>query len=316
VDIPESLVSALRALHVDAPDLRSIEGLVGTPYWRLRVPGSEALVIWQGLRDQAGATGFWPVIIGDYSGVGSDVVIDRFLDDARSLHEATPEQLQFMGAYATPAEVLAAAQAWPFERWLERQRDPDYQVAEHERQAKYFEGFEGAAGLAKLHREWAASWREQPRWQFVPENYPFPPTENRNPPQAELHCLQRYNSNGPPWSIRADSVAILLVPTRFAWEVPAFLGFTTRENELLPQVHVAALRWLFDRFGAELVGLEPRVMEVIPRARPQTPVDALRVAADTCVYSSCPATSQNECASVSELAVYLMESPYWSFSWP
>jgi len=75
-------------------------------------------------------------------------------------------------------------------------------------------------------------------------------------------------------TVIADSVAMLFVPTSFPWQVPAFLSYTTKELERSPAVHVAALKWLGERFGADLVGIEGRILEVIPRTRPSTPVDA------------------------------------------
>src|SRR5262245_56696429 len=43
---------------------------------------------------------------------------------------------------------------------------------------------------------------------------------------------------------------------------------------------------------------------------------ALRAAASLGEYSWCPVTSENESAYTAELAVFLLESDYWSFCWP
>src|SRR5262249_19563893 len=114
----------------------------------------------------------------------------------------------------------------------------------------------------------------------------------------------------------AASVAILCVPTVHGWEALAHLFYEQAPHELPAQVHVAALHWLHEQFGAELIGLQDRTLELLPGRRPQTWAEAVRAADQPRAYSHCPATSENELASTPELAVYLMESTYWSCCWP
>ena len=114
----------------------------------------------------------------------------------------------------------------------------------------------------------------------------------------------------------AEAATVLMVPAKSSWEVPAYLYYSTLSYERPPQAHVAALRWLHERFGAELVGVEDRVLEVIPRRRPTAPKEAVEAADKIVAYSHCPITSENEIASVPELALYLMASEYWTFCWP
>jgi hypothetical protein len=315
---PGSLTSVLPSLPVKGGELRAVEGFLEIPYWVMPVPGVEALTVWQRFREHVDRTGFWPVIVGEYGGPacgGSDAVIERLVEGAQAMRDLSDDTLRFLGSSRTPAGILDLAGDCPFERWAERQRDPEFQASEHLRKANYFDGIEGAAPLARLHRQWARSWQESAGWRFVPEDYAVPPQENRNPPQHEIHCVRCYDSDRRR-SVIADSVTILFVPTRFSWQVPAFLFYSTREQERPPPVHVAALQWLCDRFGAQLVGLEDRVLEVIPQARPSNAVDALQAAALIAAYADCPVTSENERASIPELAVYLMQSEYWSFCWP
>jgi hypothetical protein len=263
-------------------------------------------------------TGFWPVIVGNYAGAAvgsSDGPLAWLVENANRIQELSEADLQFVDARRGPAEVLNQAHAFPFERWVERQRDPDYQVREQLRKATYFDGVPGAGRLAQFHREWADRWRAEPRWQFDPHEYTVPPRENHCPPQHDLHCVLWFDCDRRR-SVLADSVAILLVPTRFSWQVPAYLWYSTMADERPAHVHVAALKWFEDRFGAELVGLADRALEVIPQSRPATTMDALQAAAAIAAYSHCPITSENELASIPELAVYLMESEYWSFCWP
>jgi hypothetical protein len=263
-------------------------------------------------------TGFWPVIVGATGGLyfgGSDAVIEMLVQGARSIQEMEDKALQFCGIQRTPMEILNAARDLPFERWVERQRDPDFQERDHLRKANYYDGLPGAARLAEHHREWAGRWREGIFTVAASEGPLVLPRENRNPPQHELRSVMWLDVDRGGL-VFADSVAILLVPTRFSWQVPAYLFYSTLENDRPPSVHVAALKWLCDRFGAHLVGIQDRVLEVIPQSRPGTAKDALEAAETIAAYSNCPVTSENELALASELAVYLMESEYWSFCWP
>lgn len=298
--------------------MRGVKGFLGGPHWAVRVPGTDALRVWERLRAEAALTGYWPLIIGNYGGPecgGSDEAIKSLAESAREVPELPTEELEFLGLKRTPQETLDAASACPFECWAELQRDPDFQVRDHLRKAAYFDRFPGAASIAQLHRDTAERWRNQTRWVFRPENYSVPPKDNHSPPQQELHCIT-YHDSASRKTVIAESVSVLLVPTPHGWEAPAYLSYTTKENERLPQVHVAALKWLHERFGAELVGLEDRVLEVVPQARPATANDALRAAALLTAYSGCTVTSENELTTIPELALYLMESPYWTFCWP
>jgi hypothetical protein len=288
-------------------ELRPIEGVGQTPFWALTVPGVDALGAWQHFCEQANATGFWPVIIGEFGGAefgGSDAALEGLIEDAQAARDKGQ----------TPADILDLADTCPFDEWARRQRDPKYRESEDLRTATFFDSV-GAPRLAELHRESAERWRRSTPWTFDPSDYIIPPKENRAPPQHQLHCVSCYDP-GKRETVIADSVTMLFVPTSFSWQVPAFLFYTTKDLERPPQVHVAALKWLSERFGADLVGIEGRILEVIPRTRPTMAVDALHAAALIREYSDCPVTSENEMASTDELAVYLMESEFWTFCWP
>jgi hypothetical protein len=314
---PVSLISAIRELQTGG-EFRAVRGFLAVPYWALQVAGAEAFTIWRHFRDRVDQTGYWPVIIGDHGAPefgGSDGTLVFLVDNAQRIQHLSERDLQFVAARRSPAEVLQAAGDLPFERWVERQRDPAFQASEHLRKASYFDRIEGAGRLACFHREWAERWRQQPPWRFDTQEYVIPPRENRNPPQHDLHCVKSFDVEQCR-HVLANSVVILLVPTRFPWEVPAYLWYSTMADERPAQVHVGALKWLWDRFGAQLVGVMDRVLEVIPQSRPGMTIDALQAAAAIAAYSNCPITSENELASIPELAVYLMESEYWSFCWP
>jgi hypothetical protein len=318
VKAPAQLIAIIESLGTAASALRFIEGFGNHLCWAINCPGTDSLRSWQHLRDRVNETGFWPVIVSGYMGPdcgGSDATIEQLLDNSGDGEEISDEEkAQPGGTSQSTTKIIEEAQALPFEQWVKQERDPDFQIAKHLKEAERFAGMEGASGLAEVHRNLAAFWREQPNDKFDADSYRLPPEINSNPPQQELHCLKWYESDLS--EVVADSVAILFVPTRFSWEVPAFLSYTTREGERPPSVHVAALKWLSDRFGADLVGIDTRILEVIPRKRPLGKEEALHAADSLRAYSSCPETSQNEMASLEELAFYLVESKYWSFCWP
>lgn len=312
MNAPDPLTAALELLKTDVRGLRPIMGFGPDPSWSAIVPGSEALRCWHNLRDDVEKTGFWPVFVGGFAG-GAEIAnqtIDQWAEEVSDSDAPTRE---------TPAEILEAALALPFEKWVEQERDPQFQIAKHLREAERFDAIPHASFMAKIHRDMAADWRkrcdnQRAKHGFNPDDHEVPPQVNRNPPQHELHCLQCYKDFHS--SVQADAVAILFLPTRSSWQVPAYLSYSTTEGARPSHVHVAALKWLFDHFGAELIGIENRVVEVIPRLRPANKAAALQAANAIGAYSQCSITSENELASLEELAFYLMESEYWSFCWP
>lgn len=313
---PAPLIKLVRSLGLPKP--HAVKGFGKSPYWGLRVSGKDAVQAWRKLSGAASETGYWPVIIGNFYGPeagGSDATIESLVETAQAAHETADEPHGFADVKSTTAAILDAAKEWPLEAWVARQRDPSHQAEESLRKARFFDQFPGASTLAETYRRAAEEWRNRSPLPLLDPSEYKPPKVNKNPPQHELHCLTYFDSESRR-SVVAETLTLLCVPTSNSWEVPAYLFYETREQERLPQVHVAALRWLHDRFGAELIGIEDRTLEVLPRVRPQTWADAVRAADLLTAYSSCPVTSENELATTSELAVYLTESEYWTFCWP
>jgi hypothetical protein len=261
--------------------------------------------------------GYWPVIVGNYLGPeagGSDAVIEALAEAAQVIQASAEPQGPFSPTKRTRAGILAAARELPFAAWVTRQRDPAYRIDKHLRYAAYFDKLPGAERLARSHRQSAEDWRTCAVGPTDPAEC-APPTVNKNPPQHDLHCLKCFDSALGRETI-VPGVGILCVPTLHGWEVPAYLFYDKSQHELPAQVHVAALLWLHDQFGAELIGVQDRTLELLPGRRPQTWAEAVRAADQLSAYSHCPATSENEFATISELAVFLLESTYWSCCWP
>jgi hypothetical protein len=313
---PDALADIARSSGLAPP--RAVPGFGAEPCWAIAVPGAVAVAAWQSLRDAADTTGHWPVIVGNFLGPeagGSDAVIEAFAEAAQEIQASQEPQGPVPSTRRTTADILIAANELPFAARVARQRDPAYQIDKNLGYAAHFDRFPGAEQLAKLHRQWAEDWRTRVALPSDDSGACPPPKLNKNPPQHELHCLRWFDSVLGRVTV-ADSITVLCVPTVHGWQVPAHLFYEHPQHELPAQVHVAALRWLHDQFGAELIGLQDRTLEFLPRRRPATWTEAVRAADLLCAYSHCPATSENEGATTAELAVFLLQSTYWSCCWP
>jgi hypothetical protein len=295
-------------------NLRAVEGFGDKQFFAVAASGRQAYAAWKSLRDAVDETGYWPVIAAVTVPTNLETTVAGFRGTIDDIHEMSDAQLEFLQLRRTAEELLKAAEEVPFESWVEQRLDPEFHMQEHLRKARFFDGFPNAGAMADHHRAAAESYRSLRRSEFNPNDCAMSPVKNRNPPQHEPFSVKCMDLGSPRWKI-ADTATILFVPTQRGWEVPAHLFYTTREGDLPPQAHVAALKWLFDRVGAELVGFDSRTLEVIPQTRPSG-VAALRAAFYLRAYSPCSATSENEAASTAELAVYLAESEYWTFCWP
>src|SRR5262249_42958163 len=141
----EALADVARSLGLPAP--RAVTGFGAEPCWAVAVAGADGVATWQSLRDAAGASGYWPVIVGNYLGPeagGSDAVIEALAEAAQEAQESTEPQGPFPFTKRTTAEILAAASELPFAAWVARQRDPAFQIDKHLRYAAYFGRFPGA----------------------------------------------------------------------------------------------------------------------------------------------------------------------------
>jgi hypothetical protein len=157
-----------------------------------------------------------------------------------------------------------------------------------------------------------------------PDQYQWPAEEIKGVDRLEClwtyadefgrSVLEREQTSGFRRRIR-DTVPIRFAPTEVGDEVPAFTHFgDLEEGRCPPQVHVAALRWLHDHYGADLVGLDDRVLEVIPGRRPASRTEAFRLAEDLHTYADGVCTG-NINSTIPEIAACLMKSPVWSFYW-
>lgn len=108
-------------------------------------------------------------------------------------------------------------------------------------------------------------------------------------------------------------VHLLSIPTDMGWKVPAYLRWGNWNACPPAEYHVAALKHLFENYGAELIAIGPDLIEV-KVARPPTAQDeALRLA--RAIYQYCPDSVEQGAGTISNLAAFLMHSSIWSFWW-
>ena len=110
-----------------------------------------------------------------------------------------------------------------------------------------------------------------------------------------------------------DKVHILLVPASNSWEVPAYLRWGNWNACPPPEYHVAALRSLHDRFGAELIGINGDTLNVRVDRPPSDRKQAVALARE--LYGYCPDIVDQGVTSISALAASLMASRWWYFWW-
>jgi hypothetical protein len=315
---PDRLTAAIEALGPKTTGLHPVMGFPRGPFWKTTVPGAEAFRCWQVLRDRVNATGYWPVVVGGSPGPGTEYAegrLESWAENWSAPEIVAGEEVPAREPEARLGDLFTAADPLFFERWGSEVNDPQRRVEKYLRDAEKAER-RGQAEYARFLRNQAESWKNAPpKRPMDPDDVQLPPAVIDNPPQQELSCIQWFDPDTFESKV-ADEVVMLFVRAGHTWEVPAHLLYTTKEGERTPDIHVAALKWLSDRHGAELVGIDDRVLEVVPRRRPRNKTEAVTSAAILGTYASCPITSENERASLEDWAWYLMQSKLWSFCWP
>lgn len=110
-----------------------------------------------------------------------------------------------------------------------------------------------------------------------------------------------------------DRVHILLIPTKFGWEVPAYLRWGNWNACPPPEYHIAALRSWYNEFGTDLVGLSGDTINLRAANRPKTRSVATELARRQ--YAYCPDIVDQGVGSISALAASLMAAEWWYLWW-
>ena len=286
------LETLLKSEGLPSNTLRSLQGWQENGILQLRIAGKEAHAIWNRLVEHAPTIGYYPVITTN--------------ENVDFLTRNPPVE----SASTARREALEKAKQQSFDHWLEQQRDPTFQVAHYLSIAERIEKFHTGDPVARIFRDTAEDWRNRPPWQFDPVSCRWPDEPVHVRPPEELFCVYSGLEHAP-----AETAAVLFVATADSCEVPAYLlfgGFNSCPN---PEVHVAMLRSMHERFGARLIVLNTGTIGFVVSRRPANREEALRLATDFLTYAeSFEGTAYNR-QSAGEIAAYLLASDYWGFWW-
>jgi len=309
---PPPLARALAEVGLTAEHGTLLAGLPERELLRIDVPGSDAWRLWQHFRARFGGTGFWPVFVGGH--YGTDFVLDHLGftvgsgddEEETDFDERPPPPLP-------PAAILAAADELPFERWVAQRRDPAWWAEHHLAKAEHIERTTGEKDnpIALHYRRFGDQWRNDPPRDPPVEEYRWPAELDQLPLQVRPATIETLDENYR--RILADEAALVFCPVQHGWQVPAHLPFDpVEDSERPPSLHVAFLRWLSEHWGAALIGIGDRTLDVLPKRHPASEREALLLAKDVSSYAFEPITGDVNCK-VPQWAAFLKHSPFWSF---
>jgi hypothetical protein len=108
-------------------------------------------------------------------------------------------------------------------------------------------------------------------------------------------------------------VVLALVPALAGWQAVLRLGFGGFNRCPPACVHGAVLRFWEERLGAELVGLQPNILELWAAELPPDRNAALALAREQYLY--CRDIVEGGCETLDELAAILSSGEHWYFWW-
>jgi hypothetical protein len=303
------LARALAEVGLTAEQGMLLPGLPGRELLRIDVPGRDAWRLWQHFRARFADTGFWPVLVGGH--YGANFVCKQL---GFSVEIGEDEPMGFEGSLPPPpppAAVLSTAEELSFERWVAERRDPQWWSQHYLAKAEHFEREMGENSMSKLYRQFADQWRNAPPFDTPIDEHHWPPESEQLPLQDRPATIETLDEKYR--RVLAESVALVFCPIKHGWQVPAYLPFDpVEDSERPPSLHVAFLRWLSEHWGAELIGIGDRTLDVLPGQRPATEREALILAKSVRTYAIEPITGDVN-IKVPQWAAFLKDSPFWSF---
>lgn len=108
-------------------------------------------------------------------------------------------------------------------------------------------------------------------------------------------------------------VYIGLANIELPWQLPAIVKYGGWNACPLPDVHCAIHKIWFEQFGAEIIGMSGDTVECTVKSPPTTREAAIELAWQQ--YWYCGDIVDQGCETISYLAAWLINSPYWYFWW-
>lgn len=249
------------------------------PYPTIRVPGSEALAVWERMRSEGGT----PVIVGGEEDL-----------------EFVAEQVQWQSDRGElPASVLAQAEGFVF--------PDDYRARLIREQAEFEERLRQDAKLHNLVDNLSSAGFEldsEPQH----SEWPVEPPDNLG-----LTVDTEFVAEGKNYFYRTrDEVIIAILPTQDWTEAFAYVGYGNWNACPPPHEHVAAFRYWTAKYDLELVGMSGDVLNLRARRSPETREEALILAREQ--YDFCN-DIVDQGIPLEELAAGLMAGNWWYFWW-
>jgi hypothetical protein len=272
----DKIADNLRAAGVDVSTLEMFFQADMEEIHRLTVPVEQAIETWEKLRDLVSQTGCWPVLLGD----DGDLV--RLYEHLKHVR------------YPRAIRILEEAAAIDALEWFENRRLDEIDAME-----------QGADEQEDL-QSWMVSVERlsvEGRFRGFPEG-PWPasgqPTKSY---QIPLDC-----AGGP-----LPRVHVGLVSTARGWEAPAFLRYGAWGECPSAAEHLAVGRFWGAEYGAEVVGMAGKAVEMKVAHPPKDRDDALELAAQQYLY--CKGAVHPGTGTLQQLAATLIGGTVWYFWW-
>ena len=132
--------------------------------------------------------------------------------------------------------------------------------------------------------------------------------------QEESHAAFTYDYDRKlAQYVPLKNVIVLLVPTIYSWQVPAYIGFGNFNANPETAVHVAAMKHWHNAYGADLISLKDDNLEVYVRRPPKDESTAMKLAREHFIY--CPDNVHQGTGTIGKLAGRLCRAHFWNFWW-
>lgn len=298
------LAEVLSHSGIDTSSLTLLFSPDGHDVYGLVVPGQRALTLWGELRDLSEQTGHWPVILGEAEEIRFHMEAVEGLDTEPTVEEILrqADSIEIDKLWERRYLLSVPLEGPEYDEYLRRveQRGPREEYdALSEMMAKIEQRYEThpeekRAAIDKLLREKMGAWPEDAE----PHSYFSIPYE----------WTGDYKKLKP-----LKAVHVALVPTRNSWEAPAYLKFGGWNDCPNPEERVAALKYWYEQYGAQVVGITHDVVELGVTRPPAERMAALVLALEH--YAYCYDLVDQGTDSISELAATLLDASVWYFWW-